>query len=236
MKNGAINLKFDHFPLEKDSKSEVFIIESITDSDPKKETEMDGSVLAQQLKLMGASPLYVPVRSLNDFKAALVMFCMSSYRFLHISCHGDKNNEKIKLGEDWYHYEQIADALPEALKSRRVSFSACELGNEQFVKVLNSKNKWIHSIAAFSDQVDSKIASAYWIAYYTLCFDNVKIKGGGASLSSKNLMKIIKQLDAIFGCGSFFAYSNTVGQEIVTKHLVNQKWTKAHKMPYSEFC
>lgn len=227
MKNHEVEMKFKGFPLEKDSRSEVFIIESCP--------EKDGSILAQQLVLMGASPLYVPVRSLNDFKAALVMFAMSGYRFLHVSCHGDKRNEKVKLGEVWYSYEQFATAFPGVLKSRRMSFSACELGNEQFVKVLNKENNWIHSISAFSRKIDEKIASAYWVAYYTLCFNDVKIKKHGASISSENLMSIIKNLDAVFNCGSFFSFSNTVEKAIVTQQLVGGKWTNPNTMPYSTF-
>lgn len=223
----STQITFDNLPNEQDSLCEVFIIESVT--------EHDGYVLFQQLKLLGGRPRYIPVRNLNDFKAAMAVFRMSNYRFLHISCHGDKSCSKVKIGKTWYFYESIADAFPCALKSRRVSFSACELGNDDFTRVLNSRNHWIHSITAPSKAVDSKIAAAYWVSFYTLCFQYPRIKGKKVSIASKPIEKIIETLNPVFGGDFYFAYSDTVKKCISSKQICQDRWIENQDIPYSSF-
>ena len=137
MKNKTITFK--NFASEQDVVSEVFIIEALTRDDVR-DGMLDGYVLYQQLKMMGGDPRYVRVSSENDFKASLVMFRESNYKFLHISCHGDKEKRQVRIGDTWFGYMRIAIASMQMLKSRRVSFSACELGNEEFCKRLFEKN------------------------------------------------------------------------------------------------
>lgn len=222
-------LSFKGFPNEKDSRFEVFIIES--------STEEDGYVLYRQLKLLGGNPRYIKVACLNDLAAALVLFRQSNYRFVHISCHGDKAQEKIMIGEEWHTYDKVVSLFPRCFKSRRVSFSACELGNDTLTRELNSRNHWIHSIVAPSVEVDPKISAAYWVAFYTLCFDGcVSVSGnGGPSVHTDKLMEVMEKLDVVFGGDFYIAYSDSKRHRIISRQLSNGQWIDSVSMQYSSF-
>lgn len=200
-----MRIDFDDFPEEQKSLPQVFIIEGVRDDDIQNH-RVDGYILYKQLLLLGQEPRYVVVTGLNDFKAALVMFRQSNYRVLHISCHGTR--DAVNLSKELIDYNTFADATRDCLKSRRIFFSACELGNIQLAELLFKVNKGMHSFVASQHPVEFKYASAFWVAFYTKYFE---FQG---KLTHQKMLEALSPLVQYFGVQTISAAVDTKKQRL----------------------
>lgn len=137
----------------------------------------DGYGLVSHLQMLGYDPQYIRAYTFQTFKDALRKFKQSRYRFLHISCHGGTDSVEFWDAKDMepdnhsYQGTQIPyDAFSKALKGclgdRRVTFSACELGNKQFVQSLIKYNNGFHSVVAPTVELQMHKAAVLWRMYY----------------------------------------------------------------------
>lgn len=226
-------VKFSVFPSEQLTISDVFIIEALTAEDVR-QGMLDGYILYQQIKLMGGDPRYIRVKSENDLKAALVMFRESNYKFLHVSCHGDRIKQKIRIGEKWFGYMRVAIASRQLLKSRRVTFSACELGDELFCKRLFEKNHWMHSFTAPTTEINAKVASAFWVSLYTLWLNkSIPSVKDDLSVRSDTVLDVLKILSNAFDFPILFAYPDTIAKVIRMKKVSKGRISEEPRIPFS---
>jgi len=169
---------------------EVFIIESLTLTDEKKERR-EGAVLAAILKMCGKNPLYYYIRTRAELEHIAKEFDASGYRYLHVSCHGGDNSLKTTL--DSISYQEFAKIFSERLNGRRLFVSACSAGNEKFADLVGAKNPGMNSVAAPVDNIDFDLAVALWSAFYVKVFSlNAK------SMNSDRIAKVLGPLAALF--------------------------------------
>ena len=75
----------------------------------------------------GRSPRYYYVRTWEEFISAVHEFSESTYRHLHVSSHGNKNNLCFEFGN--MKFEEFGQYVNPYLKGKRVFISACEAVN-----------------------------------------------------------------------------------------------------------
>ena len=93
----------------------LFIIESLTFRDEERK-RFEGSILSDILALSGKNDVkYFYIRTEKELKAALKKFAYSEYRYLHISCHGDRAG--IGLTLDSMSFEEFAQTSSRTFKS-----------------------------------------------------------------------------------------------------------------------
>ena len=146
------------------TKADVFIIESLPDTDPH-----DGKVLSDVLTMMGKKPIYRKVKDVDDFEASLEEYKNSKYRFLHISCHG--NESQIFFENGMVDYLGFGNLFANhRLPVTRIFFSACCLGNPDLAKAIISSNTAIHSVTAPRNSIAFTCSLVSWSVFYTKAF------------------------------------------------------------------
>jgi len=117
------------------TQAELFIIESLTFVDEKKE-RFEGRILSDILALRGKRCEYYYIRTEREFHRILQKFTASRYRYLHISCHADRQSMATTL--DTIPIPAFAKILGPHIKNRRLFLSACSLANANLAKHLMS--------------------------------------------------------------------------------------------------
>src|SRR5690242_6588166 len=112
---------------------DVFIIESLRFSD-EKHRRFAGSFLSHILRLAERRVQYYYIRTRAEFEELLDRFADSGFRYLHISCHANRNG--IGLTLDDLSVVDLGALLGSTLEKRRVFFSACELATDRLAKAL----------------------------------------------------------------------------------------------------
>ena len=206
----TISLKFEDIPDETKSHAEVFIIEMLP-LDNIKKGQLDGEILCRQLELMGRQPRYIRVNDQNEFRAALLIFRQSNYRYLHISCHG--MNDTVVLGSEFSDYYDFAQMTAGMLKSRRISFSACCLGNQPLAEELFKNNPGMHSFLAPKDTIPFETASAFWVSFFTLMYQDCQ-RRNQTHVGHRLVGETAKKLGHVFSVRMFLGQVKTTAQTI----------------------
>jgi len=81
------------------SQPEILIIESLSFEDERAE-RFEGRIISQILALSGKECEYRYIRTKRELKALLGQFASSRYRYLHLSCHGDRSTMFTTLDSD----------------------------------------------------------------------------------------------------------------------------------------
>ena len=177
--------------------AEVFIIESLSLIDEAKKRH-EGEVLAAILRMCGKKPMYYYIRTRAELEHIAVEFEASSYRYLHISCHGGETSLETTL--DSISYQEFSGIFANRLAGRRLFVSACSAGNEMFAELVGSKNEEVISVAAPSQDIRFDHAVAFWSAFYVKTFSlNAK------SMTSERLVKVFAPLAALFNASMHFS-------------------------------
>ncbi|CAM2154510.1 CHAT domain-containing protein [Paraburkholderia tropica] len=170
--------------------ADVFIIESLTSGDETSH-HYEGQRLAELLRLSGKNPKYFYFQSKDELPHLLKLFELSDYRYLHISCHASSNI--VATTKENLSYADFATIFKGYLKSRRVFFSACELGNELFTECLAGTNNGMYSVVAPAEEIDFDHAAAIWAAFYVSAFAK-----NPNSMSGTDIRQRIENLCALF--------------------------------------
>lgn len=171
------------------TRSDVFIIESLPETDPH-----DGKILCDALKFSNKTPRYCSVQNSDEFENALLQFQDSNYRYLHISCHGERDRVSFADG-GWSDDRDFAGMFHSlSLPVVRVFFSACLLGRKDFSEKIIRANSAIHSIVAPCPKVKFTLSLAFWIAFYTTIFDRDSDR-----MSIKNILDAVRSNTDHFG-------------------------------------
>lgn len=179
--------------------AEVFIIESLPPADPP-----EGEVLRQVLAFAGKKARYEQVRSRAELDAALLHFEQSSFRYLHISCHGAA--DRLCLAEGDMEYREVGYALRPRLRNRRVFFSACELGNRALAQELLPESG-CYSMVGPRDRISFGDAALVWASFYHLMF-----RADANAIKRDPLLCQLRKVAALFEVAmNFFSASRSKG-------------------------
>ena len=190
---------------------EVFIIESLDDDDEDNK-RYEGRILSDMLRLAGKNPKYYYFQSEHELPHLFGLFRQTQFRFLHVSTHATAT--EISLNHGPISYDTFADYASPHLKTRRLFFSACQIGNENFVNAVSAKNKGMHSIVAPAENIDFDHAAALWSAFYISIFalDTNAVKHETIETRLRALMKL-------FPVDFFLAKYSSVGDKWKTERL-----------------
>lgn len=176
---------------------EVFIFESLSREDEMAK-RFEGQVLADMLRLAGKNPKYYYFQSEDELPHLIGLYRQSKYRYLHISLHADEKH--VGFTNSKITYKKFAAHFAGHLPLRRLFFSACQAGNQNFVEAMAAKNKGMHSIVAPAEDIQFDHAAALWASFYISMFtENEK------AMKSSNIEKRLRALITLFPVDFFFA-------------------------------
>lgn len=184
-------------PEIQNTRPEVFILESLN-KDDEKHRRFEGRILSDMLHLCGKNPKYYYFQTEKELPHLVGLFRESQYRYLHISSHASIT--EIGTTEGSLTYERFAQIFEGHLKLRRLFFSACEVGNSNFVNAVSSKNKGMHSIVAPAEAIQFDYAAALWSAFYISMFG-----ANEKSMKRTDIEMRLKALRTLFPVDFFFA-------------------------------
>jgi len=168
---------------------DVFIIESLSFDDEKNEL-YEGKILSNILKLNDKKPIYYYIRTKRELDEVLDIFKDSTYRYLHISCHGSNNSMETTL--DSIDFKDLAIMVKPSLRYRRLFISACNMVNSSLAKEILPRSK-CHSIIGPYLPVNFNDSAIFWSSFYHLMF-----KENETSMNLKDLKFCIKKLTYLF--------------------------------------
>lgn len=174
------------------SKPSIFIIESLTFEDEENE-RYEGKFLSHILSLGGIETLYYYIRTKKEFKEVLKKFHDSKFRYLHITCHGDKKSLSFTL-DDILH-EEFGRLTKVILNKKRLFLSACSATNRHLAEniILYSG---CYSVIGPSNDIYFDDAAITWAAFYHLIF-----KANNKGMKRINILPTLKTLVKIFDIG-----------------------------------
>lgn len=177
-------------PAIQHTKPDVFILESLSFDDEVAQ-RYEGKVLADLLRLADKKPAYYYFRTERELIELTQLFRHSTYRYLHLSCHGSRDYIHTTI-ED-IPVKRFAEIFEGHLKLRRLFVSACGVGSGFLSNYVGSANKGMHSIASPVDQILFSRAVAVWAAFYIRMFDF-----NDQSMSSKQIGFLLADLSRLF--------------------------------------
>lgn len=144
----------------------VFIIESLNLKN-EKDGFFEGEILSRILNLSRKETQYYYIRTKRELKSILEVFKESKYRYLHLSCHGNKRCITTTL--DRIYHKEFSEIVNPYLKDRRLSLSACSAVNLHMVKYIIPKSG-CYSVIGFRNPVGYGNAAMVWSSFYHLMF------------------------------------------------------------------
>ena len=166
------------------TRPEVFIIESLRWED-EIEGRHEGRILTDILRLSGKEPIYYYMRTRQELVELMGLFQETRYRYLHLSCHGDKNSIETTL--DDIQLEDLGEILNPYLDGRRLFISSCEVVNKDLAEAITGSG--CLSIAGPTEAVPFSDAAILWASFYKIAFD-WKSKG----MDTKDITLILDNL------------------------------------------
>ncbi len=190
------------------TKSEVFIIESLT-FDNEKEGVFEGKIISDILHLSDKSSIYYYIRTKSEFEEVLNLFWESNYRYLHISCHGNRKMMFTTLDE--IPFDEMATILEPVLEDRRLFLSACSMTNENLAKAIIPASD-CYSIIGPAKDVHFNDAAILWSSFYHLMF-----KDNAAAMKRSKILENAKSVAKMFKIPLNY-YSKSKSQKSGFKH------------------
>ncbi len=173
-----------------DTKPNVFIIESLKREDEKKQ-RYEGDILSRLLSLKQKKSEYRYIRTKLELKEMLDEFLASDMRYLHLSCHGDK--DKITLTYESILTNDFVQMVSPYLDRRRLFLSACEVTTKQFTESLVVQSN-CHSVVGPKGIVYFDDAAIMWASFYHLMFER-----NPKSMSNKDVIDSLQVIANTFG-------------------------------------
>jgi len=171
------------------TKPSVFIIESLTFEDENNK-RFEGKFLSHLLKLGGIETQYFYIRTKKEFKEVLSKFYDSKYRYLHISCHGDKKSLAFTL--DDISHEEFGVLTEAFLYKKRLFLSACSATNRHLAEKVIPKSN-CYSIIGPSNDIGFDDAAIIWATFYHLIF-----KANNRAMKRTDILPTLKKLVKTF--------------------------------------
>ncbi|HTM81913.1 hypothetical protein [Asticcacaulis sp.] len=159
------------------SEPQVFIIESLDPQNPR-----EGEILERALKVMRKKPIYRYIETRAQFEEAIEEFRRSRIRYLHISCHGNKDG--IWTTKDFIPTAEAAMILAKVMNRRRLFLSSCQVTRRTLAEAVFAKAT-CYSIAGPRGSIRFDDAMVFWIAFYHIMFKADRFKMKRAMLKRK---------------------------------------------------
>jgi len=152
---------------------------------------MREGIIIQQILALGRSlPVkYIYIRTEAELSMALEEFKASSFRYLHISCHGSKDS--IHLTLDPLPFDDFIPIIEPYLKRRRLFFSACSVVNPALAETL-LKRSGCYSIIGPCRKINFDDALMMWASFYHLAFRDegeLRLLGGKIRWALRRIQK-----------------------------------------------
>jgi len=181
------------------TKANVFIIESLSFND-EKNNRFEGKFLSQILHLGNKESIYYYVRTKKELEKLLKLFNRSNYRYLHLSCHGDR--ESISTTLDRIPFSELAKLVRPYLREKRLFISACSAVNDDLAKIVIPSSKCFSIIGPAEDILFSD-AAIIWASFYHLVFREDPKK-----MIRVDILSILKNVANTFGVSiNYFSIS-----------------------------
>jgi hypothetical protein len=160
-----LNLGRNHDWNAKMTKPEVFIIESLNFDE---ETDYrEGEMIYRSLRMSLKKPKYHYVRTLAEFKHFIKEFEESDYRYLHISCHGNKDGISTTL--DHIATNEFGKIVGPVLDGKRLFLSTCLASTRAMAKAVFKNGKCL-SLAGPRNSINFDDSVILWTSFYHLMF------------------------------------------------------------------
>lgn len=171
------------------TKSDVFIIESLTLKDEKKD-RFEGDFLSQILRLGGKKPIYYYIRTKKELKRMLREFGRSNYRYLHLSCHGNRASLSTTLGD--ISFSELKKLLQPYLRDKRLFISTCLAVNDNLARAV-IPSSGCFSIVGPDKKVAFNDAAIVYASLYHLMF-----KADRKKMTRKGLLPALQKVADTF--------------------------------------
>lgn len=165
----------------------VFIIEALGSQDL-----VEGEYLQEILEL---AKVFVEVRQVScrsDFKKAIDDFDFFNFRYLHISCHGIKDQIGFSLVNEDLSLEDLHTIIQGKMQNRRISLSICYGGRDEIATAFIKNGAY--SVIGHPDAVDQHRAVIFWASFYLLMNDESKWK-----MKREHILEFLKSHTRILG-------------------------------------
>jgi len=150
------------------SQPEIFIIESL-DFDDERAERFEGRIISQILALSGKQCEYCYIRTKRELKALLERFASTSYRYLHLSCHGLEGGGGIATTLDDILFQEFGPLIKPYLHKRRLFLSACSATNRALAKSV-MPDSGCYSILGPDQDILFSDAAVLWASFYHVMF------------------------------------------------------------------
>lgn len=148
------------------TKSGVFIIESLSLSD-ESDGRTEGRMLQEMLRLLEIRSEYRYIRTLRELAVMAEGFRKEpSFRYLHLSCHGNKSGVGLTL--DTVPFDELGKALGK-LEKRRLFISACSACNDRLADSLRPTS--LLSVIGPSMNISFDDAAIFYASFYHIMFN-----------------------------------------------------------------
>jgi hypothetical protein len=141
----------------------VCIVETLGFFD--EDARREGEVISRTLRLSGKRSHYSYVRSTEELQAFMNEFGDSSFRYLHLSCHGNKGT--FFTTTDQLSCDEMISLIGQTLRGRRLFVSACLATDERFARKLMTDGS-CHSVLGPVGAINFDDAAIFWTAFYHL--------------------------------------------------------------------
>jgi hypothetical protein len=148
------------------SQPEIFIVESLDFKDERAE-RFEGRIISQILRLSGKQCEYCYIRTKRELKELLIQFATSKYRYLHLSCHGNKDTIFTTLDE--IPFTDFGPLVRPFLRKRRLFMSACSATNRGLAKNV-MPDSGCYSILGPDQDIYFSDAAVLWASFYHAMF------------------------------------------------------------------
>ena len=159
------------------TKRGLFIIESLERD--QEETMREGVIIQQILALGRSLPVkYIYIRTKAELAMALKEFESSSFRYLHLSCHGSPSAVYLTL--DPLPFAQFVKLVAPYLTHKRLFLSACSVVNPKLAEALMEQSD-CYSIIGPCRNIKFDDALMMWASFYHLAFRDeaeIRLLGG----------------------------------------------------------
>ena len=110
--------------------------------------------------------MYEPKKELEK---VMGFFQESRYRYLHLSCHGDKKSIATTVDYD-IDFKELGKILKRSPGNRRLFMSSCEVVNKSLAEEVITHSGW-RSVAGPTVKIGFDDAAILWASFYKLAFD-----------------------------------------------------------------
>lgn len=190
------------------TQADVCIVETLEFLD--EDTRREGEIISRTLKLSGKHPHYSYVRSSEELEAFMKEFGASSFRYLHLSCHGDVGT--FFTTTDELSREEMVQLIGKRLKGRRLFVSACSATERQFAEELMRKGE-CHSVLGPASDISFDDAAIFWSSFYHLMVKKSPTTMTNADIEM-NVAKCAKLVEEDF---RFFYWKQNAVKEITIR-------------------